>query len=96
MKNVSGVDVPYIDCLARKKGIRFSPEEAVRQLYIRVLIKGYGYPISRLQLETPIHLEREVKRADITIMDKNRPTVPYDIVELYNQMYTVKKTTCLG
>lgn len=42
----------------------------------------YGYPSSRIQLETPIHFGREIKRADITIMDKDRPTVPYIIVEL--------------
>lgn len=35
-----------------------------------------------IQLETPIHFGREIKRADITIMDKDRPTVPYIIVEL--------------
>lgn len=81
-KNIKGVDVPYVKCLARGKEIKLTPEEAVRQLYIYKLTTEYGYPIDRIQIETPIHFGREVKRADITIMDKDRPMVPYIIVEL--------------
>ena len=73
MKNVKNVDMPYIKCLIRDKEIKLTPEEAIRQLYIYKLIHEYDYPISRIQLETPIHFGREVKRADITIMDKDRP-----------------------
>ena len=82
MKSIKGVETPYIKCLVREKEIKLTPEEAVRQLYIYKLIHEYGYPTDRIQLETPIHFGREVKRADITIMDKDRPTVPYIIVEL--------------
>lgn len=82
MKPVKGTDVPYIKCLVREKEIKLTPEEAVRQLYIYKLIHEYKYPTTRIQLETAIHFGREVKRADITIMDKDRPTVPYIIVEL--------------
>lgn len=82
MKTVKGVETPYIKCLVRDKEIKLTPEEAVRQLYIYKLIHEYRYPMERIQLETSIHFGREVKRADITIMDKDRPTVPYIIVEL--------------
>lgn len=82
MKPIKGVETPYIKCLVREKEIKLTPEEAVRQLYIYKLMHEYGYPTDRIQLETPIHFGREVKRADITIMDKDRPTVPYIIVEL--------------
>ncbi len=81
-KNIKGKEVPYFKCLVREKDIKLTPEEAVRQLYIWKLVHDYGYPTSRIQLETPIHFGREVKRADITIMDKDRPMVPYIIVEL--------------
>lgn len=81
-KKIKGADAPYIKCLVREKEIKLTPEEAVRQLYIYKLMHDYGYPASRIQLETPIHFGREVKRADITITDKDRPTVPYIIVEL--------------
>lgn len=82
MKTVRDSEVPYITCAIRDKEIRLTPEEAVRQLYIYKLMNEYGYAASRIQLETPIHFGREVKRADIAIMDKDRPTVPYIIVEL--------------
>lgn len=82
IKNIKGIDVPYVTCLVRKKEIKLTPEEAVRQLFIDKLLNKYGYPLDRLSLETPIHFGREVKRADIVITDKDRPTVPYVIVEL--------------
>lgn len=81
-KTVRDANVPYIKCQVRNKEIRLTPEEAVRQLYLYELIHIYNYPIDRIQLESPIHFGREVKRADIAIMDKDRPTVPYIIVEL--------------
>lgn len=91
MKQAKGVETPYIKCLVREKEIKLTPEEAVRQLYIYKLIHEYGYPTDRIQLETPIHFGREVKRADITIMDKDRPTVPYIIVELKKPKLTEGK-----
>ncbi len=91
MKSVKGVETPYIKCLVREKEIKLTPEEAVRQLYIYKLIHEYGYPTDRIQLETPIHFGREVKRADITIMDKDRPTVPYIIVKLKKPKLTEGK-----
>lgn len=81
-KTVKGVEVPYVKCIIREKDIKLTPEEAVRQLYTQMLISKYGYPKNRIQFETHIHFGREVKRADITIMDKDRPMVPYIIVEL--------------
>lgn len=91
IKPVKGVETPYIKCLVREKEIKLTPEEAVRQLYIYKLIHEYGYPTGRIQLETPIHFGREVKRSDITIMDKDRPTVPYIIVELKKPKLTEGK-----
>lgn len=81
-KTVKNIEVPYIKCIIREKDIKLTPEEAVRQLYTQMLISKYGYPKDRIQFETHIHFGREVKRADITIMDKDRPMVPYIIVEL--------------
>lgn len=81
-KDIKGVEVPYISCLIRKKDIKLTPEEAVRQLFLYKLLNKYGYPEGRISLETPIYFGREVKRADIVIWDKDRPTVPYIIVEL--------------
>lgn len=82
MKTVRGAEVPHITCAIRKKEIKLTPEEAVRQLFIHKLLNEYMYPASRIELETAIHFGREVKRADIAIMDKDRPMIPYIIIEL--------------
>jgi len=74
--------VPYVECLVRKKDIKLTPEEVVRQLYLLMLNQQYQYPYGRMQLEYAVHFGREVKRADIVIMDKIQPTVPYIIVEV--------------
>lgn len=75
---------PYatVDCLVRKKPIVLKPEEVVRQLYIDKLLNEYGYPASRMQLEYPVYFGRDIKRADIVIMDEERPLVPYIIIEV--------------
>jgi len=81
-KQIKGIDHPYVECLVRKKQIKLTPEEAVRQLFLDKIINFYGYFVDRLSVETPIYFGRETKRADIVIFDKDRPTVPYIIVEL--------------
>lgn len=82
IRSVKGMEVPCINCLVRGRDIRITPEEAVRQLYIYRLMHEYHYPVDRIQLEMPIHFGREIKRADITVMEKDRPLVPYIIVEI--------------
>jgi len=81
-KQSRGVNTPYIQCLIRKKEIKVTPEELVRQLFLYRLINTYKYPVSRIQVEVPIHFGREIKRADIVIFDKDKPNVPLIIVEL--------------
>lgn len=69
-------------CLIRKKDIKLTPEEAVRQLYLMKLHHDYGYPYERMELEYSVHFGREKKRADIVIFDKDNPNVVYIMVEL--------------
>ncbi|MBE9578435.1 MULTISPECIES: N-6 DNA methylase [Moraxella] len=75
-------DVPYVHCLIRKKDIKLTPEEAVRQLYLMKLHHDYGYSYERMELEYSVHFGREKKRADIVIFDKDNPNVVYIMVEL--------------
>ena len=82
VKEQKGKSVPYVFCIVRKKDIRLTPEEAVRQLYLMVLRDDYGYPVSRMELEYVVTFGREKKRADIVIFDKDQTTTPYIIVEL--------------
>ncbi len=72
----------YITCLVRKKDIKLTPEETVRQLYLLVLTQDLGYPVSRIALEFEVTFGREKKRADIVVFDKQQTTSPYIIVEL--------------
>ena len=76
-----GVDY-YLTCLVRKKEIKLTPEEVVRQLYLLVLTQDLGYPVSRIELEYEVTFGREKKRADIVVFDKQQTTSPYIIVEL--------------
>ncbi len=75
-------EVPYTICLVRQKAIKLTPEEAIRQLYLRVLTERLRYPLSRIQVEYGVNFGREVKRADIVVMDKDRLNTVYMLVEL--------------
>ncbi len=81
-KEAGGKEIPYVTCIVRDKDIRLRPEEIVRQLYIKRLIEQYGYPKNRLAFEYSVSFGRAKKKADIVIFDKDRPNVPYIIVEL--------------
>lgn len=50
IKTVRGNEVPYIKCLARREDIQLKPEEVIRQLYLMVLNKIYGYPYTRMEI----------------------------------------------
>lgn len=77
-----GSDIAYIECLIRKKQIKLTPEEVVRQLYLMVLIDDYQYSNSRITVEESVSFGREKKRADIVVFDAQQLTVPYIIIEL--------------
>ncbi|MBY0346557.1 MAG: type I restriction enzyme HsdR N-terminal domain-containing protein, partial [Neisseriaceae bacterium] len=77
-----GQTVFYVTCLVRKKEIKLTPEEVVRQLFLDKLHQDFAYPFERMELEYGVTFGTEKKRADICIFDKDRPTVPYILVEL--------------
>ncbi len=82
LKEVRGKETPYIMCAVRKKEIKLTPEEVIRQLYLQVLINDYDYSVERMELEYAVSFGREKKRADIVIFDKQQTTSPYIMVEL--------------
>lgn len=81
-KIIRGKTQFFIKCFVRGKEIRLTPEESVRQMFIRKLIDDYGYKIAQMAVEHPIHFGRETKRADIVIFEPNHPTTEYIIVEI--------------
>lgn len=58
-----------------------APEEIVRQLYLRELLKKYKYPKERIDIERPVRFGRETKRADIVIYSDDNET-PHLLVEV--------------
>ncbi|OOF41608.1 type I restriction endonuclease subunit M [Rodentibacter rarus] len=82
LKSGKNGNVPYIQCLVRKKDIKLTPEEAVRQLYLMNLHYEYDYPFERMELEYSVAFGRDKKRADIVIFDKDNPNAVYIMVEL--------------
>ena len=82
IKQTKKGDTPYVKCLVRNKDIQLKPEEAIRQLYLKVLTTRYQYPVKRLVVEYPVHFGREVKKADIVILDKDRVDTAYIVVEV--------------
>ena len=81
-KTVRGKETPHVKCIIRKKDIQLKPEEVVRQLYAAKLINQYGYPENRLRCEYSVNFGVSTKKADIVILDKDRPDTPDIIVEL--------------
>ena len=82
LRETRGQQKPYFNCLIRNKEILLKPEEVVRQLYVYRLTHTYGYPKDWLRAEYPVHFGRQVKRADIVIMDRDRIESEYIIVEV--------------
>lgn len=82
----------YCNCIIRKKEIKLTPEEAVRQLYIKRLIKDYGYSALRMEVECPVKMGQDnSKRADIVIFSDDAKTKFYIIVELKAPSVTITK-----
>jgi type I restriction enzyme M protein len=82
IREVKNKKVAYIRCIIRKTEIKLTPEEIVRQLYIRRLIDYYKYPHSLINVEVGINFGVEIKRADIVIYDSHNLDSQYIIVEL--------------
>ena len=81
-QTVRGKETPFIRCPVRRKAIQLKSEELIRQLYAARLLKRYRYPRERVRFEHLVNFGRERKRADIVILDKDRPDTPYIIVEV--------------
>ena len=82
LRESKGNSVPFVNCLVRKKEIKLTPEEIVRQLYLLILTEDMGYPLSRIAIEYEVVFGREKKRADIVILDKQQIDSAYIIVEV--------------
>lgn len=59
-------------CPFRRKYVAATPEEYVRQTFLRALVEQYGYPQSLIGVEVPIAVGAGVeKRCDAVVYTKN-------------------------
>ena len=70
---------PYIFDLLRRKYVRLSPEEWVRQHIVNLLLTHYGYPKALVRSEGGVVLNRTQKRTDVVAFD--RQGMPFLVVE---------------
>ena len=67
LKIKSGSDPGYIYDEFRKKYVRLTPEEWVRQNFAHYLVTEKGYPASRMMFEKSVHINKMSKRCDILV-----------------------------
>jgi hypothetical protein len=70
---------PYIFDLLRRKYVRLSPEEWVRQHIIHLLLTHYAYPKALIRAEGGLVLNQTQKRTDVLVFD--RQGQPFLLVE---------------
>jgi len=60
---------PFIFDLLRRKDVALTPEEWVRQHFVRFLISARSFPPERMANEVGIHLNNTSKRCDTVVYD---------------------------
>ncbi len=76
-----------IRCLVRDQEIALKPEEAIRQLFIKQLVKEYGYPLERIRVEYAINFGRSSNnRADVVVLDESLQNA-YIVAELKSPQF---------
>ncbi len=98
-------DLYFIFDEIRKKHLVLTPEEWVRQHFIRYLLNEKKFPASLLQIEGGLSLNQTRKRSDILVYNKlgekimvvecKAPSVPitqstFDQVARYNSIYKAR------
>ncbi len=61
----------YILDEIRKKYVKYTPEEQVRQNFIKFLIKDKNYPKSLFAVEYKIEINKNIMRCDILVFNKD-------------------------
>lgn len=77
IKQVEGK--PYIFDSLRRKYVRLSPEEWVRQHIVNLLLTHYAYPKALIRAEGGLVLNQTQKRTDVVVFD--RQGQPFLVVE---------------
>jgi hypothetical protein len=60
----------YVLCAWRRRFVRLTPEELVRQTTLQLLVDEYGYPHHLLAVEVPIEVAGKPKRCDAIVYNQ--------------------------
>jgi hypothetical protein len=72
----------HIFCLVRKKWLKITPEEWVRQNFILYLQKTLGYSLSLIAVEKQLQLGDRKKRFDIAVYKNDKPFILVECKEM--------------
>ena len=61
----------YVFCEWRRKFVRLTPEEYVRQSFLMSLVQQFGYPKELIAVEQPIRVGEVQKRCDAVVYRKD-------------------------
>lgn len=61
----------YIYDDLRRRAVRLTPEEWVRQHFVHYLLEHLGYPAELMMNEVPIQVEQRSKRCDTVVYTRN-------------------------
>ena len=90
----------YVLCVWRRRFVRLTPEELVRQTTLQLLVDEYGYSHNLIAVEVPITVAGKAKRCDaivynhqmqpVMLIEFKAPTVPltqevFDQAAIYNR-----------
>jgi hypothetical protein len=73
----------YIKCIIRNKFVRLTPEEWIRQHFLKYLITEYNYPKGLISLEEKIKIGNVKKRSDAIVYNKDLS--PFMLIEFKNE-----------
>ena len=60
----------YVLCAWRRRFVRITPEELVRQTTLQLLVDEYGYSHNLIAVEVPISVAGKPKRCDAIVYDQ--------------------------
>ena len=69
----------YVLCAWRRRFVRLTPEELVRQTTLQLLVDEYAYPHHLIAVEVPIEVVGKPKRCDAIVY--NRSMQPLMLIE---------------
>jgi hypothetical protein len=84
-------NIPYIYDIWRKKYIKLTPEEWVRQNFLHYAIKRKQFPLTRLHVEYEINVYGRKKRIDCLVT--NEKLTPIAIIECKAPTIAIHQTT---